>query len=362
MLYVDFLFIPQIYASIACINLATSGRDSLGQSEQRQCIPPSYAVLVRLVPAVHAVNRLQVLHHALPSLRLAERREERVVRPEQHAPAAPPALREPRASRRRRARAAARERVRAPDDVADERELLGAVRDGVEVEPAEVEARVVLQARGDDGVVGDAGREARGQLRERAPGVCEEDAQAGVAVEDAGEDEARDGLQRQRFETTGVRGAGGCTHDGGLEREAEREREDVPVVLGAPLLAVHAVVRVEEHDEAGVLECGPHGLERVVVEAVPEAARAHDDALEMREGGDVVHGVEQGRGGDLWDEREEAEAVELLERAPCEGGRRGAVRLEVVVELVGELMCGGGGQEVEPWVRRAAGRDEGQSR
>ena len=60
----------------------------------------------------------------------------------------------------------------------------------------------------------------------------------------------------------------GKAYDGGLEREAEREREDVPVLFLAPRLAVYSIVRVQEHDEAGLRECPPYRLERIVVEAL----------------------------------------------------------------------------------------------
>ena len=53
-----------------------------------------------------------------------------------------------------------------------------------------------------------AGLDAAREERQRAARVCEEDLQRGVAVEDAGEVGARDG-------------------DGGFEREAEGEGEDV---------------------------------------------------------------------------------------------------------------------------------------
>lgn len=80
--------------------------------------------------------------------------------------------------------------IRSGDDVADEAEFFGAVGDGVEVEAAEVVARVVVEVGGGDGVVGDAGGEAGGELGEGAAGVGEEEAEGRVTVEYAGEYEA----------------------------------------------------------------------------------------------------------------------------------------------------------------------------
>ena len=186
-------------------------RASRSESEQLERVRALDARPVRHGPPGDAVDRLEVLHDAPPAPALAhvhvQRREERVVRAEQHPPAARVPLPisalapDPSVSlgvTRSDLRPAVRRREarRAPDGVGDERELCGPVGDGVEVEPAEVPARVVPQTRGDGGVVRDAGREARGELREGAACVGEEDAEARVAVEDAREDEARDGLQR----------------------------------------------------------------------------------------------------------------------------------------------------------------------
>ena len=110
------------------------------------------------------------------------------------------------------------------------------------------------------------------------------------------------------------------TYDRCFEGEAECEREDVAVLLVAPCVLVHAVVRVEEDDEAGLLERGPHRFEGVVVEALADAARAHDDALEVREGGDLLHCRDEGLGGRPRDEREEAEAVQPLDGVVGERG------------------------------------------
>ena len=145
------------------------------------------------------------------------------------------------------------------------------------------------------------------------------------------------------------------THNCGFEGEAEGEREDVAVLLFAPRVLVHAVVRVDEDDETSLLERSPYRLEGVVVEALADTARAHDDALEVREGGDLLHCRDEGLGGRPRDEREEAEAVEPLEALLLgEGGPGRAVRLEVVVELACERVGGRGGEEVEPWIRGAA--------
>lgn len=161
--------------------------------------------------------------------------------------------------------------LRARNDIGDEPELLCSVRDSVEVQPPEVVARVVRETVSDDGVVGDARREARGQRREGAAGVREQHAQRRVAVEHPREDEPRRRCRR-------------------LHRESQREREDVPVVvLTEGLLGACAepVVRVEEDDEACGGEGGPDGFEGFVVEPVAESARAEDDAAQVGEGADV---------------------------------------------------------------------------
>lgn len=145
-------------------------------------------------------------------------------------------------------------------------------------------------------------------------------------------------------------------YDCGLEREAQREGKDVPVLLLAPGLGVHAVVRVQEHDEPRLRDRLPHGLERVVVEALADAARAHDDAAQVREPGDLLDGLEQRGDGRLARERQQAEAVQPAQRRRVVHlGRRRAVRLEVGVQLAGEDVGGRGGEKVKPWVRRAFG-------
>lgn len=184
-------------------------------------------------------------------------------------------------------------------------------------------------------VVRDAGGEAGGELGEDAAGVGEEDAEGGVAVECAGEDEA-----------------GYC--GGGFEGEAEREGEDVAVVFGAERRGADAVVRVEEDEEVRRGEGGPDGFEPLVVEADAEASGAHDDAFEVGEGGDLGDGFEEEGRGDVVAEREEAEGVEALERrVGGDFGGGAAEGVEVCVEVFREGVGVGGGEEVEPGVRWA---------
>ncbi len=223
----------------------------------------------------------------------------------------------------------------ARDDVAEEAELFCAVGDGVVEEAAHVVAGVVLEAGRDEGVVGDAGGEAGGELGEDAAGVGEEDAEGGVAVEDACEDEARDG-------------------GGGLEGKAEGEGEDVSVVLRTERGCADAVVGVEEHDEAGVCERGPERLEPGVVETAADASGADDDALEVGEGCDVGDRLEQARGGDVVAEGQEAERVEALERGNL--GCCAADGVEVCVEVVREGVRVCRREEVEPRVGWAVER------
>jgi len=224
--------------------------------------------------------------------------------------------------------------VCARDDVADEAELFWAVGDGVVEEATDVVAGVVLEAGGDEGVVGDAGGDAGGELGEDAACVCEEDAEGGVAVEDACEDEAGDGC-------------------GGLEGKAEGEGEDVSVVDWTERGCADAVVGVEEDDEACVCEGSPDGLEPLVVETCADAPCADDDALEVGEGGDVGDGLEQARGFDVVAEGEEAERVEALDGNV---GCCAAEGVEVCVEVVRERVRVCRREEVEPGVGWAVDR------
>ena len=84
---------------------------------------------------------------------------------------------------------------------------------------------------------------------------------------------------------------------------------------------------MEEDDKPRLLERGPDGLEGVVVETLADTARAHDDALQVREGSDLVDRREQGLGRRSRNEREQAEAVEPLDAGAglWEGGPGGAV-------------------------------------
>lgn len=76
----------------------------------------------------------------------------------------------------------------------NQRELLRSIRDRVVPQLSQVVPEVVLQAVFHVWVVRDAGREAGGEGGKRAGRVGEEDFECGVAVEDAGENESRDGL------------------------------------------------------------------------------------------------------------------------------------------------------------------------
>lgn len=86
----------------------------------------------------------------------------------------------------------------------------------------------------------------------------------------------------------------------------------MPVLARAPRLPVHAVVRVQEHDEPRIRERGPHRLERVVVQAVSEAAGAHDHAAEVRKPRNLLDCAHERVGGCVWHEREKSEAVQPL--------------------------------------------------
>jgi hypothetical protein len=77
----------------------------------------------------------------------------------------------------------------------------------------------------------------------------------------------------------------------------------------------------------------------------------------VRESGDLLNSRNQhGRGG-LRHQRKEAKAVETLELGRCGSEQRScrAVLLEVLVQLLGKRLRGVCREEVEPWVRRAAG-------
>jgi hypothetical protein len=173
-------------------------------SEQRQSVAAANTVFVCFRPSLHTLDSVEVLDDALPPdtefslcslprscyslCSLPKRREEWMIRPEQHAPAAERAIRHDTRCR------AALIAVCPRNDIGHEAELLRPVRDRIEVEPAEIVPRVVLQARLHGGVVRDAGREARGELRERAARVCEQEAERGVSVEYTAEDEPCCGL------------------------------------------------------------------------------------------------------------------------------------------------------------------------
>ena len=63
----------------------------------------------------------------------------------------------------------------------------------------------------------------------------------------------------------------------------------MPVLLLAPGVLVDAVMWVEEHHKTRLLECVPYGFQRLVVETLPESARAHDHALQMWERSDLLY-------------------------------------------------------------------------
>lgn len=49
------------------------------------------------------------------------------------------------------------------------------------------------------------------------------------------------------------------------------------VLFLAPRLAVHAIMRVQKHHQAGIGNGCPYRLKRVVVQPFPYAFRAHND-------------------------------------------------------------------------------------
>lgn len=82
----------------------------------------------------------------------------------------------------------------------------------------------------------------------------------------------------------------------------------MPVIALSPRLAVHAIVRMQEHDQARLRKRTPDRLEALVVESLPDALAAHDDALQVRQTRDLLDGVDERRSGDVRHEREQAEA------------------------------------------------------
>jgi hypothetical protein len=68
---------------------------------------------------------------------------------------------------------------------------------------------------------------------------------------------------------------------GGLEREAESEWENVPIVLFAPGSAIDSIVRMKKHDELVTSKGFPHRIQAWVVEAFTQASCSHNDTLQM---------------------------------------------------------------------------------
>ena len=119
------------------------------------------------------------------------------------------------------------------------------------------------------------------------------------------------------------------------------------IILSPPGALVHAVVWVQEHDQPSVRKRLPDRIKSIIIQALSDPPRAHDDALEVREGGDLLHCRDEGLGGRPRDEREEAEAVQPLEALLLGGrGPSRAVRLEIVVELAGQRMGRAGREKV----------------
>jgi hypothetical protein len=64
---------------------------------------------------------------------------------------------------------------------------------------------------------------------------------------------------------------------------------ELTVIALSPCSAVNAVVRVQEHHEASTGERLPDRLQGLIIEALAEACRAHDDATKVRESGDLLN-------------------------------------------------------------------------
>ena len=64
----------------------------------------------------------------------------------------------------------------------------------------------------------------------------------------------------------------------------------MPVLALAPGELVDPIMGLQEHDGPSVRERRPDGLEGGVVQRLPDAARADDDAAEVRERGDLLDG------------------------------------------------------------------------
>lgn len=74
-------------------------------------------------------------------------------------------------------------------------EFLGAVCNRIIIQLSEVKSRIMLETRGDDGVMLDARCKARRQLRERTARVREQESEVGKTVKDARKDQARRSLE-----------------------------------------------------------------------------------------------------------------------------------------------------------------------
>ena len=73
-----------------------------------------------------------------------------------------------------------------------------------------------------------------------------------------------------------------CTYGCRLERESQREREDVTVVAWSPCLRTDPVMWVQEHDQARFRESGPERFQRGIIQARTDAPRANDDPTDVR--------------------------------------------------------------------------------
>ena len=174
-------------------------------------------------------------------------------------------------------------------------------------------------------VVLDAGIEAAGEIGQRPAGMGDQEFQRRMTLQSAAQDEAGDG-------------------DRGLEGEAQCQQQRMAGV-GKQAVA-DAVVRVHEHEQSRARRGRPDRLEVGIVQPLPAAGRADDDAAHVRI---TRKALELGGAGLRPLQRQHAETQEPA-------GRRRADRLEVFVERSRQRRRLGRLDEIDPRIGRAHDR------
>lgn len=140
------------------------------------------------------------------------------------------------------------------------------------------------------------------------------------------------------------------TYRCGLEREAEGQRQNVPVFLRAPSIGIDAIVWVQKHDETGILDRGPNRVKCLVIKPISDPFGPHDHSFEMGKSRNLVHGLKQGTSSDFWDEREESEPVKSLDAMALQTRPSCTPVFQIVVEFNSEGFRLCSSKKIEPRV------------